>query len=112
MVEVRDERRAIANRDKELVEEWNSLEGALMQRLEEQGMDRASAPAGTATITETLLPQVEDWDAFYTYIDETSSWHLLQRRVATAAFRELHQSGEEVPGLSPYTKRSISLRKK
>jgi hypothetical protein len=38
--------------------------------------------------------------------------HLLQRRPATAAFRELQEAGEAVPGLEPFTKRAISLRAK
>ncbi len=112
MAEVRDERRRIASRDKELVAEWRSLEMELMTRLDEQGMLKASTSDGTASITETVLPQVVDWDAVYAHIQETGDFYLLQKRPAAAAFRELHQSGEVIPGIEAYTKREISLRKK
>lgn len=112
MVAVRDERRKISSRDKELVEDWRSLELTLLTRLDEQGMEKATAGAGTVSINETILPQVEDWDAFYAYMVETDSLHLLQRRPAAAAFREMNDSGQTIPGVSPYTQRSIGLRKK
>jgi hypothetical protein len=112
MVEVRDERRAISSRDKELVESWRSLEMELLIRLDDQGMSKASVDdVGTATITTQILPQVVDWDALFAHIQDEGAFHLLQRRPAAAAFRELHGSGEVVPGIEPYEQRSISLRK-
>lgn len=112
MVEIREERRRISSRDKELVEEWRSLELELIIRLDEQGMEKASTKHGTASINETILPQVVDWDEFYGYIKEQDAFHMLQRRPTAAAFRELHESGEVVPGVEPYTQRAIGLRKK
>ena len=112
LVEVRDERRRIRERDQELTEKWRTLEMELLVRLDEQGMLKASTGDGTASITETVLPQVTDWDAVYEHIKETGDFYLLQKRPAAAAFRELHNSGEVIPGIEAYTKRSISLRKK
>lgn len=111
LVEVRDERRRIGEREKELIDEWRSLEMELLVRLDEQGMKKASTDDGTASVTEVVLPQVTDWDEVYKHIKETGDFYLLQKRPAAAAFRELHESGQEIPGMEPYTKRSISLRK-
>ena len=111
MVEVRDERRRISSRDKELIADWRSLEMELMIRLDDQGMKKASTDAGTASITEQTLPQVVDWDALYEYIHEEKAFFLLQRRPAAAAFRELNDSGEVIPGIEPFIQRTISLRK-
>ena len=111
LAEVRDERRRIGERDKELVEKWRSLEMELIVRFEEQGMKKASTEVGTASITETVVPQVVDWDAVYEHIKDTGDFYLLQKRPAAAAFRELQESGVEIPGMEPYTKKTISLRK-
>ncbi len=111
LVDVRDERRRISDRDKELVEKWRSLETEFITRLDDQGMLKATTGAGTATITETILPQVKDWDAVYEHIKETGDFYLLQKRPAAAAFRELHAAGDEIPGIEAFTKRAISLRK-
>lgn len=111
MVLCRDERRRISGRDKELIDEWRSLEMELLIRLDGQGMKQASTDDGTATITKTILPNVTDWDALWEHIIEERAFHLLQRRPAAAAFRELHSSGEKVPGIDAYEQRTISLRK-
>ena len=112
MDEARDERRRIADRDKELVKIWQDLQEELINRLDEQGMLQAKTGAGTATITETIVPNVKDWDAVYDHIAETGDFYLLQKRPAAAAFRELHASGQEIPGIEAFKKRAISLRKK
>jgi hypothetical protein len=112
MIEVRDERRRISIRDQELIDEWRSLELELLVRLDEQGMEKASTEDGTASISKTVLPQVVDWDEFYKYMIENEALYLLQRRPAAAAFRELNDSGQKVPGVEPYTQRTIGLRKK
>lgn len=112
MVDIREERRRISSRDKELIEEWKSLEFETIARLDEQGMEKASAPAGTISINETVLPQVTDWDEFYKYIVDNDAFHMLQKRPAAAAFRELNDGGFKVGGVEPFTQRSIGLRKK
>ena len=111
MVSCRDERRKISGRDKDLIKEWRSLELELLQRLDSQGMKQAATDGGTATITKTILPNVVDWDALWQHIVDTRGFHLLQRRPAAAAFRELNSSGEKVPGIDAYEQRTISLRK-
>lgn len=111
MVEIREEKRKIKAREKELNEKWRSLEMELLTRLDEQGMEKASTKDGTASINETVLPQVVDWDAFNAHILENEALFLLQRRPAAAAYRELLESGELVPGVEPYTQRAIGLRK-
>lgn len=113
MREVRDERRRISERDKELVDEWRKLELELLTRLDEQGQDMARVKdVGTATITEKTLPQVVDWDEFYDYIKDQDALYLLQRRISTSAWNELMNSGIDVPGVTPYVQRQISLRNK
>lgn len=113
LVNIREERRRISARDKELVEEWRKIEFEALTRLDDQGMEKASvADVGTISINETILPQVQDWDEFYKYIVENDAFHMLQKRPAAAAFRELNESGEEVAGVIPYTQRTIGLRKK
>ena len=112
MVEIRDERRKISALDKEYIEEFRPLEMDLIVRLDEQGMEKASTASGTASINETVLPQVVDWDEFYEWIKENDAFYMLQKRPAAAAFREHQDSGEEIAGVVPYTKREIGLRKK
>lgn len=111
LVDIREEKRKLSAREKELNEEWRSLELEALIRLDEQGMDKASTKRGTISIGENILPQVVDWDAFGEHIIQNDALYLLQRRPAAAAYRELLEAGETVPGVEPYTQRQINLRK-
>jgi hypothetical protein len=130
MFEIRAERKKLADRDKELVAEWESLEAILLGRLEEQGSVRVSSKQGTASIGTQVLPIVEDWDEYWAYMRDNDAPHLLQRRPAVNAYRELLEvalkeagiddlekaleEGKElpvvVPGTRPVVKKSINLR--
>jgi len=111
MVQVRDERRSIAKRDKELIAQWDELKAQLLAKMKEQGDDISSisSKSHTATKTADTVPIVDDWDQFYQWLWETKSWHLMQRRIAVGAFREVIDSGGEIPGLRPDEKVDISL---
>jgi hypothetical protein len=111
LVAIREERRRLNRLDSELSQSWRDLEALLINQMDAQGVTKASTDAGTATVSETVLPKVEDWDALYAHLKETDSLYLLQKRVSSAAFREQHEAGHTVPGITPFVQRSISLRK-
>lgn len=111
MFQIRQERKNLSERDSQLVEEFRGLEAQVLQELRKNGGDKISFKGlGTAILSENILPNVTDWDAFYEYIQDTGSLHLLQRRVATAAYRELQETGQEIPGVETYTQAAINLR--
>lgn len=112
MYALRDERRDIAAKDKELKDEYDQLEQALIARMGEMDTDKASSPLATASIKSETMAGVKDWDAFYRWISTTQSFHMLERRPSNGAFREMHAAGEEVPGVEAFTKVSINLRKR
>lgn len=109
---LRDERRLIAARDKVLVEEADGLEAQLIARLKAEGTEMGSSKTATATLSVTPVPVVEDWDAYYAYMRENDSLHLLQRRPAVGAMNELKDAGVDVPGVRWIDKEAISLRAK
>ncbi len=111
MVAIREERRRLKRLDSELSQSWSDLEALLINQLDAQGVHKASTDAGTATVNETVFPKVEDWDALYAHLKETDSLYLLQKRISSGAFREQHEAGLTVPGITPFVQRSISLRK-
>ncbi len=111
MIAISDERREIKKREKELIGEYRDLEAAFLIQLDEQGAKRAGTANGTATITENILPTIKDWDALTNYIIENGATHLLQRRVSSAAFREMQAAGIDLPGVEAYVQRQISLRR-
>jgi hypothetical protein len=110
LVRIRDRKRELEAELKELNEQWDSIKPKLMGKMEAEGSNRVSSANGTVSLTESIVPQVVDWDAFNAHVLATGDLHLLQRRVATAAFRELYEARKEVPGVQPFVKKDISLR--
>lgn len=109
---LREHKRALEAELKDVRQEIEEAEQNVMEMLKQNGVTMSAGEHATVSITETVVPAVEDWDAFYEHIMQTGDFHLLERRPASRAYRELLESGEDVPGLRPFTKRNLSLRSK
>jgi len=111
MYAVRTERQGLEAQAKKLGEKLDAMQARIINRLDLDETTMSRGRAASATLTETVVPKVEDWDGFYKYILENEAFHLLQRRVSSAAARETLEAGEVIDGMSTFTKRAISLRK-
>lgn len=90
---------------------YDAMEASVLQRLKDEGMAKATGRLASVAITESIVPQVEDWDAFYKYIGRNKAFHLLERRPSAGAYRELMaQRTKPLPGVVPFTKQKLSLR--
>jgi hypothetical protein len=94
--------------------EFNELERDLIHALDDNNLTGSQGHLSRCSINEIEVAQVDDMDAVYNYIeaDFDNRRYLLQRRISSTAFKEIKQiTGEDIPGLSSYSKRSISIRK-
>ena len=109
----REDIRTLEEQKKELTTTLNELEVQILERLDEVGVTTARAAEASVTITEQMVPQIDDFDAALDWIGNEfeERKHLLFRRITSGSFKELIDMGELVPGVSPYTKRKVSLRK-
>ena len=113
MHDVREKRRVIAADDKKLVAEFEELEKQLIIQLDSEDTDKGSGRKASASIgTEEAFSFEENtgWDSFMAFVAKHKYFHLVQRRISAPSVRELFASKGKVPGLVPYTKRSINLR--
>ena len=117
--ELREKRRALAEQDKLLVEQFEAVQQEIMERLDAEGTDKASSKKATVSISSNVVANVEDWDAFHAFIKKTGFFHLLQRRVSDAAYREMAMASTSdkklaralaSAGVAPFTKRTLNLR--
>jgi hypothetical protein len=81
-----------------LIEE---VEKALLAKMRDEGLPLISNDLGTVYISPQVVPTVINWDMFYEYVRKTNSFHLLERRLTSTAYREMIENGEEVPGVDP-----------
>ena len=89
------------------------LEGLVFGALEDNGTDAASIKGvGSVTRTESIVPQAEDWNAFYDWVlEDKIRFTLLNKALNAPAYREMVQIEGEVPGIASFTKHSLSVKK-
>lgn len=110
MSAVRDQRRTIAEQDKALSAELETLQTQLLELMDAEGCKKATGSVASASIGESTQFNTVDWEVFMAYLIKTKQGHLVQRRVSAPAVTELFASKGGVPGLEPFTKRTINLR--
>lgn len=89
----------------------SEAEAKLMETMEAQGVDKSTGKTATVSISETLTGNVTDWDTFGAYVIKNKALHLLQRRISDPAIRELFSLKGSVPGVEPFTKKRLNVRK-
>lgn len=98
------------------IEKIKKQEGEIKERLREE-LSTADAEgvhgkrARVALYTERV-GKVHDWEKFYTHIERTGAFELLQRRLANTAIRERWDDGKKVPGVEPFDVVKFSITKK
>ena len=111
MYELRLKKKGLEAQIKEINSEVSAMEQQLLERLDEVGTTTAKGALASATIATSLLPQIEDWGAVSEWIMANDGLYLCHRRISSGPWKELRDSGQHIPGITPYTKTSISLRK-
>jgi hypothetical protein len=63
-------------------------------------------------LNEEELATVVDWSQVHEFIRSQNAFYLLQRRINSAAWRELAaERGEPIPGTTVFKRRTIALRR-
>jgi hypothetical protein len=101
LVDVKRQRTDIATQDSELSVKAAQLESDIMHAMSEAGTTKAASEAGhSVSMSKKAVPTINDWDAFYTYVQQTKSFDLLHKRLSITAFKDRLEQGEQVPGSS------------
>lgn len=111
LYQMKETKKALGAKIKEINTEYKKLEFILLAKLLADGVSLASSDKATAAISRSVVPHVVDWNATYQWIKATDSLYVLERSFSVTAFRELLQMGEEVPGVTAFTKTELSLNK-
>lgn len=111
LFDLRESKRELEEQIKTIETEYAEVEETLMKRLEAEGTDKAAGKSASVSITTSVVANVLDWDKFHAWIKKTGHFHLLQRRVSDAAWREIaEKAGTAPPGTQPFSKKRLNLR--
>lgn len=119
LYEMREARLAIGRQIKaaekqiaEMRDAEEELAKELAGELRKQGGTKLSGEVATFSPGSQDIFSVEDWDAFYEFIERESAFECLERRPARGALKErIIENGEKVPGVKADKKFSFSLVK-
>lgn len=111
LYQLKQELSAHQEKEKAIQARISDAEAKLMETMEAQGVDKSTGKLATISISETVTGNVTDWDALWAYIFKTKQSHLLQRRISDPAIRELFEKKGQVPGVEPFTKKRLNVRK-
>lgn len=111
MATLREEKRQLNAQISEINEEYNDLEAAILDELDQQGTRMSGSSRHRVGISEQTVPNVTDWEAVHEWAKNHDALYVFERRLASAPWRELHDGGQLIPGTEPFTRRKISLTK-
>ncbi len=111
MLDLRAQRAELNKQDKKLKGDYDDLSSQALNLLEDMGVDSASLRnVANVSVSRKNLPCVKDWDELYRFINDNGYYHLLQKRVSTAAFEELRENMGEVPGTEVFEDIKLNLK--
>jgi hypothetical protein len=83
-----------------------------MEQMDREGTTKGGGKSATVSASESVVPQVTDWEAFYKFIHRMKWYHLLERRPSVTGCRELFETKGAIPGVMPFTKRKLTFTSK
>lgn len=110
--DVRERKRDLNAQLKDIDEQYKELERQILEHMDSAGTELVASSRTRVSVQRQTVPSVTDWDAFEEYVKDNDALFLFERRVASKPWRELYESGEEVPGTEAFERRSLSLRKR
>lgn len=112
LYDLREEKRRLEAELKKVRQLMEEEEINIFELFKQQDVTMSGGSRATCSVTETVVPVVDDYDKLQEHLLATGDLHLLERRVSSRAYREMLEAGEDVPGVRPFTKRALSLRSK
>lgn len=100
----------LRNEEKDLKQAEEDIDRQLFSELDAQGLSRTANNDFSVSINKDTVADVEDWDAVYQYLSKSGDFSLLHKRISGAAFKEILNLGESVPGLEPREIRRLNFR--
>jgi hypothetical protein len=73
------------------------LENAILQALNEQGVESVRTQFGTAMKIRSTSATVADWDSLLGFIQSNERWDMLEKRVSKTAVEQFRAANDDLP---------------
>lgn len=106
---VKEEKKEWAKEEKKLNARIEDIEQQLFAKFDAEQMTLGRGSKASISVGTSTAFNIADFDALCAYVKRKNYFHLFQRRVTVESARELFEANGSVPGLEPYTKRTIHI---
>ncbi len=97
----------------ELEAQKKDIENRLMEAMNLAGTNIARGKTATVSISETVRPQLQDWEEFTKFVARRKAFHLFEKRIAANAYKEMKEllGGKPIPGVTEFTQNRLNINK-
>jgi hypothetical protein len=92
----------------------DALTSELIERMEKEGLDKATGKAASISVTPSIQPNIVDWDECLKFIVRTKHFEVLRRQLNPEPWRALMEAKggkpDAVPGTVAFVKKTLNLR--
>jgi chromatin segregation and condensation protein Rec8/ScpA/Scc1 (kleisin family) len=112
IVKAREEKQA--KFDKEIASDKlieSELEQHILLLLQKMKLSGSRGKTAQVSVKPKTVPHVNDWLAVFKWISENDQFSLVQKRLATTAWKEMVEDGVVIPGITSETFSTLSVTK-
>ena len=96
----------------ELKKDKALIESRLLKRFGTDDIDGCKGKRGVARISTTQHPSIKERKKFLKYVVRNEAFDLFQNRIASKAYFDRIDEGEEIPGVGVFEKVSVRVTKR
>lgn len=85
------------------------IEAHLLEQFTREQLNGAKGKLASVSVSEKDTPHVDDKEAFGKFVAATKSWDMLYGRAVEEACQSRWEAGEEIPGVSKFHVKKLSL---
>jgi hypothetical protein len=111
LYEARAKRLELQKQVDQMGEVERQYETHILNTFDKSELKGAKGDIANASIKNTVIYQIADWDAFANYVAETKQFDLLRKQPGSRACAERFDAGDTIPGIEAFTKIGLSLTK-
>lgn len=110
LYDLRAEKAELSRQIREIESVEKEVKEYIINTLPKSDLTGVSGAKARVSVVSKEIPVVTSWEDLYEYIQETSNFHILGRRIIDKAIREIQET-EEVPGIGSFNVISVSCKK-
>lgn len=96
---------------KKLKAEYAAIEDSIINNFPKDEIKAMSFSCGSIRLEQTDIPTIKNWDKVCSFAKEYGVFSIFQKRLSSAAVKEIMSEGRKIPGVTIFHKKVLKLSK-